>query len=369
VLFHETKDGRVLRACKELGFQTCEMPAGQPVCLGEGVEAISGPNELIDSWLSVRAEGLTVLNLNDCVFHSQRQLSAMRRQVGSVDVLLSQFSFAEWLGNPNDAGPYQQEAARKLAQIRQQAGVFDPKWFIPFASFIYFAHVENWGINQWANQVDDACRAVAGTGASPVVLYPGDRWEVGQSWDSRDAIEGYRYDLERALAAGPQQSEVVSLTELKGLAAKFGERMKKKNNRLLLRWLQSSVVRLIDLEIDVRVSCEGGLLEVSGSQPAILMSSDSLAYCLKFEWGGNTLEVNGRYVIPPGGHGERFFRIFRIAQHNSAGDYVGFGFICRKAMDKAARMVSASRSMMGAVCASLTASTPFWEPRESFIRK
>jgi hypothetical protein len=345
VLFHETKDKRVVGACKELGFQICEMPAGKSVRLADGVEAISGPNDLIDSWLAVRAGGLTVLNLNDCSFGSRKALSAIRRQVGSVDVLLSQFSYAQWLANPNDGERYRYYAARKLDEVRRQIGVFGPQWFIPFASFIYFSHVENWALNQWANQVGDACRVVAGTGASPVAMYPGDQWVVGQAWDSQAAVVRYRQDLERALAAGPQESRKVPLKEIQEAAARFGERMQRKNNRLLLRCLPSSVVRLIDLGIDVRVSGEGGLRRVFAAQPDILMSSDSLAYCLKFEWGGNTLEANGRYEIPPGGRGQRFFRIFRVAQHNSAGNYVGFGFICRKGIEKTTtKMVSASRS-------------------------
>ena len=347
VLFHETKDKRVVRACRELGFQIREMPAGQSVRLAEGVEAISGPNDLIDSWLAVRAEGLSILNLNDCAFGSRSALARIRRHLGSVDVLLSQFSYAQWLANPDDGERHRHYAARKLAEIRDQVGVLSPRWFIPFASCIYFSHIENWGMNRWVNKVGDACRAVDGTGASPVALYPGDRWVVGQSWDSSDAVERYNQDLERAMATGPQTSPVVPLMELDKLAAKFGERMQRKNNRFLLRWLPSAVVRLVDLNLDVAISC-GGLRKVSGLQPDILMSSDSLAYCVKFEWGGNTLEVNGRYQVPPRGRRERFFRIFRVAQHNGAGVSVGFGFLFRKAIEKAARMVSAGGYTTGA---------------------
>lgn len=71
--------------------------------------------------------------------------------------------------------------------------------------------------------------------------------------------------------------------------------------------------------MDVELSYRHGLRQVSGKQPDIVASSDSLMYCLTFDWGGNTLEINGRYEVPAGGKAERFFRIFRVPQYNSAG--------------------------------------------------
>jgi hypothetical protein len=37
----------------------------------------------------------------------------------------------------------------------------------------------------------------------------------------------------------------------------------------------------------------------------IVTSSDSLHYCLQYDWGGDTLAVNGRYQVPLMDHARR----------------------------------------------------------------
>jgi hypothetical protein len=110
-----------------------------------------------------------------------------------------------------------------------------------------------------------------------------------------------------------------------------------KNNRVLLNALQPAVIRLNDLGIDVELSYRGGLREVKGKRPDIVTSSDSLHYCLQYDWGGDTLAVNGRYQVPPDGNARRFFRIFRVPAHNSAGNSFDLTFlgyqVVKKAMD------------------------------------
>lgn len=64
-------------------------------------------------------------------------------------------------------------------------------------------------------------------------------------------------------------------------------------------------------------------------------SSDSLLYCLTFDWGGNSLEINGRYEVPAGGNAERFFRLFRVPQYNSAGKKLNLRLLGEKLLHEA----------------------------------
>lgn len=53
-------------------------------------------------------------------------------------------------------------------------------------------------------------------------------------------------------------------------------------------------------------------------------------YCFRCEWGGNALEINGRYEVPVSGRAERFFRMFRVPQYNSAGKAVDLRLVASK---------------------------------------
>lgn len=337
VLFHRTKDKRVLRVCEAYRFQVQELPDAQPIELAGDFRLVCGRQGLIDSWMAVFAEGKTLLNMNDCVFRRRDDLVAIKRKLGKVDVLLSQFSYANWVGNPDDRSSHTRHAQRKLNEIRLHAQIFEPTTFIPFASFIYFSHAENFFMNAAVNRIGSVYEFTARQlGVPTVVLYPGEGWEVGEPRDSSDSLRRYALDFEHALSRPPDTSDPIPMTKLREAANNFVHRCNQKNSRLLLKALLPAFVRLNDLGIDVELSYRRGLSEVTGKQPDIVTSSNSLYYCLLYEWGGDTLAVNGRYQVPPGGNARRFFRIFRVAAHNSAGNAFDLLFLGRQVVKKTA---------------------------------
>lgn len=335
VLFHYTKDKRVLKVCTAYGFKVQELPELEQVELGAGFRLICGRQGLIDSWMAVSAEGKTLLNMNDCIFSRRDDLVAIKRQVGRVDVLLSQFSYANWVGNPEDSASHTRHAQRKRTEMRRYIQMFEPAIFIPFASFIYFSHKENSFMNGAINRIDDVYDfTTRRLGVATVVLYPGDKWEVGKPRDSGDSIQRYQADLERAVSLPPDTSPSIQLAKLQQTANGLIRKCSHKNNRILLNAIQPAVIRLNDLGIDVEFSYRGGLHEVRGKRPDIATSSDSLHYCLQYDWGGDTLAVNGRYQVPPGGDARKFFRIFRVPANNSAGNSFDLKFLGRQAVKK-----------------------------------
>src|SRR5271165_6980007 len=120
VLFHYTKDKRVVNLCKNLGFETLELPEWQSVEIAPDFKIMSGMQGLIDSWSAIFAEGKTLLNMNDCVFDRKRELEEIKQKLGKIDLLLSQFSYATWVGNPDDRAAHQGHAERKLLEMSRQ---------------------------------------------------------------------------------------------------------------------------------------------------------------------------------------------------------------------------------------------------------
>jgi hypothetical protein len=129
-------------------------------------------------------------------------------------------------------------------------------------------------------------------------------------------------------------SAKVEFPKLQEAARAFVRAAGMKNNQLLLRAMSPAVIRLLDLGIDAELSFRRGLVQVSGAQVDIMASSDSLLYCFNTGWGGETLAINGRYQVPPGGKPARFFRIFRVPRYNEIGRPLNFAFLGNRAMDK-----------------------------------
>ncbi len=338
VLFHHTKDKRVLKFCKSLGFMLQELPEEEPVSLAQDFKVICGRQGLLDSWLTVFAEGKTVLNMNDCLYERKRELAAIKATVGNIDLLLSQFSYANWVGNPDDHASHREHAYRKRVELRMQIRYLQPAMFVPFASFIYFSHAENSFMNRAANGIREIYELTNNELRVPtVVLYPGDRWEVGAPRDSSESIRRYEVDSERAMAMPPEISSTVPLAKLRLAAEAFIRKSAHRNTWALLTALKPSVVHLRDLGVNVEISYRHGLAEARDRQPDIVMSSDSLLYCLTNDWGGECLAINGRYEVPAGRNPQWFFWMFRVPAHNRIGSTIDFGFLARQMIQRSRR--------------------------------
>ncbi len=349
VLYHETRDKRVIKLCKGLGFKTEEMPPGRPIRISSRTTLTVGLNDLIDSWLVIQCDGKMLLNLNDCVFDGSAELEGMRRQYGEAFVLLTQFSYANWVGNPEDWASHRRHAERKKEQIRRQVEVFRPKYLIPFASFVIFAHEENFWFNKEVNKIADIFEFTNKTlGVPTVVLYPGDLWEVGAVHDSSEALRQYSADFQVAMDRGPvNRSKPFSLDQLKSTSDIYRRKIYAKNRKFALKMaIPAATAHVRDLAISVKISVQDGVqvIDMPPEKTDIILSADSLHYCFAFDWGGDALAVNGRYQVPPGGNPDRFFRNFRPAMYNATGRSIGYGFLVAQVAKRVRRKIRLPKS-------------------------
>src|SRR5205823_562362 len=149
----------------------------------------------LDSSLAVRAEDKILLNINDCDLPVSTMRS-MRRDLGPIDVLLDQFSIAGWPGNADDARRKEESRRRVMRKFLQDIETFEPRYVIPFASFVRFSHRENAHMNLHVNTIDDVAERVAPSRL--VVMYPGDVWDLsGPFAGTARAVERYRSDFGR----------------------------------------------------------------------------------------------------------------------------------------------------------------------------
>jgi hypothetical protein len=362
VLFQHTSDKKVVRHCEKLGFKEVrELRLGDWSEIAPGIEVKCCAANVewdADSWLCIRTPELTLLNLNDCGIDTREYAAEVRRQVGRVDVLATQFSYASWQGNPDDNQNRRRRADRVMATVQCQIQELQPRWVIPFASFVWFCHEENFFMNDAMNRIRDVAEKIgANSAATPLVMYPGDSWQVGAPYDSEPAILRYEADLgcvvdgKRPLV---RTKEVVSAESLMELADAFAKECSKEIGRLLAvfyvtlwnlekhrlgskgRALNSAVMAVWRVLLGrtepsyVFVSDHGQSYSFSltaglrrADRPRgecdVVISSESLAVCFKLPWGGETLRINGRFEAPPKGRDYRFFNILRLARSLNLG--------------------------------------------------
>ena len=344
VLFQETTDKRVVNFCKKLSFKVKELPHRTKVVIEDDFSITCGKMVGIDSWLLYETESFKLLNINDCVINNKKLCESVKRSTGDIDVLMSQFSYANWKGNPDDKEIRERSAREKLNRIKIQTEVFNPKYTIPFASFVYFSHDENKYMNDSINTISTAHEYINGnTDSKSIVMYPGDTWDFKSKFNNEKPLELY----EKAYSQIPNLeyrslSSTVSDKELLQASQKYLQGLSKNNSSFamgLYRYIpffgaKNIIIKLFDTKKYYQFGWSKGLIPLSNSSnPDIEMSSESLLYVLSYPWGFGTLMVNGRFRSKDLNH-TKSSRIFMLGLMNSIDKRLTMGFILKEGISK-----------------------------------
>ena len=334
VYFQDTLDHRVAQKCKELGFQVIEMKHGKFYDLTDDFKIMCKPYMLYDSWLYLQIGDKKILNLNDCGVDSRTQASFIHKKIGDVDLLLTQFGYAAHIGDPDDVNLRKTASEEKLQRIKIQCEVFKPKYVIPFASFIRFSHIDNMYMNDQVNKIGDVENFIKNnTIAKPLILYPGDEWDLTSNHENMDAIQKYEKDFMTDFV--PHKDSIsLNLDQLAELSSGYIEKIKSRNSWFMIKlfhklgFFKTAEIFLKDIEKCVSFDLINGLLlsETQKNNADIITDSDSLAFAFKFDYGADTLLANARFRRS-GGRTMKFFRLFMIGTLNNNGRTFPFGIM------------------------------------------
>jgi UDP-MurNAc hydroxylase len=300
VLFQETTDRKVAEFCRGFGFkEIVELEEGRFHEIGEDFSILCNPYTYGDSYAVLKVGGINILNLNDCVVNSDKAAYDLKKRIGDVDLLFTQFGYANKIGNSVDKDLREQASKEKLERIRFQNRHLNPSLIVPFASYIYFCHEENRYMNEGMNRVDRIHAFIEDELKTRcMVMYPGDVWEPGIVWDSTPSIRKYMDDYERLGSGRFYSTETVDEGTLMANSRKFIDRLKD-GYPAKTRVIESlhSRVFVTDHAKSYELSGTSGLKLASiGLESCDLsLSSESLNYCFKELWGGDTLYINARY--------------------------------------------------------------------------
>lgn len=303
VLFQETVDKKVFNFCRKAGFKSViELSQDKPFDLGYKFSIMCNPYVGDDSYAYLRVNDFGILNLNDCVVDSRKKSLEIKRRCGRVNVLLTQFGYADKVGDKDDVGLREKASMEKVRRIVSQNEAFEPDYIIPFASYIYFCHSENAYMNEGFFSINRVFAELKLFNIENlVIMYPGDNWIIGQEWNSNEiSLANYSRDLASSLQEDLNYSDLIPLENLLEESLIFSEKLRDHYGVSLFSKLSklNLNIQLTDLKVNVTLNGFNGLLEFQDNSTIPLdveMSSESLYFALKNLFGFDTLDVNARY--------------------------------------------------------------------------
>lgn len=293
VLTVRTKSKTIQKGCRTLGFGAVVELDQDAFILGSDFSILARSFSGGDSWAYFKVGSLGILNTNDCVIRSSRDLALISRHIGQVDVLLTKFSYSSWAGNPEDVSFRQSIAERRLSELCMQVNWFRPRWTIPIGNHFFFCHPENAYLNDLLVTPGVVFQRLTEQGlTTPIVLFPGDLFEPNSHHDSHAAIGKYNeayLGIRNFQAPNVSRENVVSEDELELAWANWSKNRAHHSNRA-----ESCTIHVTDLEMMYRVSPQGFMKLNAGLAADVAMASSSLLSCLKHRFGADDVRIGGR---------------------------------------------------------------------------
>lgn len=340
ILFQKTRDQRVSNFLKSKGLEVIDLSFNRELQLSEDCRITCMKEGFYDSALLVVTKDLRILNLNDCEIVSEKRATEIKRHVGNIDVLLSQFSYAAWKGGKNNIEWRKDAAKKKIKTLKLQVQILRPKYLIPFASFVYFSNPRNFYLNDSINQPKDVFEALKHS-ISVVIMKPFDVF--AGSWSELESQEANYYWTLKYASISPGDNTSCKVIPFEVLSVSFinyRTRIKNNNNLQLMKLVSLlSPIKafepvhffLDDSKIFVKLDIFSDQLEqTSGACVSdLIMSSEQLNFILKNSFGFDTLTVNGCFEEGRAGGFVKATKTLAIENFNN----LGFKFVWTQALN------------------------------------
>ena len=327
VLYQKSDDQKVRNWCLSNNFRFRELAFSSWAILDDTnlAQVLIGSVPFDDSWMALKIGSITILNTNDCVL-SPAKLQKIKNQLGKVDVLLTQFSYANYRGNEDQKHLRELAADEAFSKLQSQVSILDPLAVITFASGIYFSAFDNAYMNDSVNSLPYIISKLEDLGVNVVGLVPGQAWNLGETHSNQIAID--KWNSIEASENPIKSFPSCTLQEIDNSADLFVTRLKFKNNRFLMRLLcrlqivPDVIFFVSDLGEFLTFSIISGMRPISSTAYDVKIHSSALNFLLTNEYGIDTLLVNGRFQIGEGSL-SRIIRCFGIGKLNNTGRILG----------------------------------------------
>ncbi len=328
ILYQHTYDKRIKNFCEKLGYKFREFKNGVEEFIDKDLSIIIGKVPFYDSWINFKIHNINILNVNDCVLENPRLVYEIKKRLNrKIDVLFTQFSYANFIKQEKQ----EKKAKEQLDKIKLQDHVLNPTFIIPFASFIYFSHLENRFMNKNINSLKDAHDFISNNcKAKPIILAPNETWYL----DSKNNEISLKFW--RGIYSNINQLKYHSIkqyyqsNDLYIECKKYLMRLKENNNFYLILILYlfgffpPIKLHILDLNKHYKFDIIRGLVKTkdeSNNSKNISLSSENLIFVFKYDYGFDTLQVNSRLECDEN-YFKKVTKCFILGSLNNTGRYI-----------------------------------------------
>ncbi len=315
VIFQKTLDRRIIKYLKSKNISSIEATNGNKILLDNQLFINIWSHKNGDSFSLITYKNITILNLNDCIINNKKEAQQISYKLNKItkkiNFLFTQFGYANWIGNKENKEIRLKAGAEKINRILLQENQLSPEIIIPFASFITFCHKDNFYLNDYQNtpKIIKNSHALKSIRDKIIFLKPRDIIDLKkyknllQEFEtfSNNAIDHWEklYFSKKPISF---KSKSIEFEILKNEAKKFLVTINK--NFLLLPSLLElfKLIRPVSIYIkDIDEEIHFSYLKFSKIHEKtkwdIKTNSQELYHSLKYEYGFNTLNVNGKFEV------------------------------------------------------------------------
>tara|TARA_B100000700_G_scaffold251295_1_gene282305 strand:- start:938 stop:2293 length:1356 start_codon:yes stop_codon:yes gene_type:complete len=305
ILFQKTLDKRVVNFLSKLGLEIIELSSGEKTKLNEKLEIRIIRFGLYDSSILIKTPHESILNINDCALYEKKEIIKFKKKYGSIDVLLKQFSYASGFF-VHSKKLRMEDAKERLNNIEKIAENLNCKNIIPFASFIHFSNESNFFLNDSINTPDIVKDYFSNKKYNVVIFSPGEVQETDNLKQNANSLNFWREKYKSIDQKIKDKYDTsINFSDLNNEFLKYQKRIFKINSKNLiniiyklnfLKFFQPLIIKLSDHNEIYTYTIFKGLVPVKNKnniKPDITMHSQMLHFIFKFEFGFDTLTVNG----------------------------------------------------------------------------
>ncbi|WP_415304772.1 MBL fold metallo-hydrolase [Candidatus Pelagibacter sp. Uisw_090] len=337
-IFQKTKDKRVVNFLSKISNNVIEASSNHSIKLADNFFIKVFPFQDIDSFCLITINNKKILNLNDCDIKSEHELNEIKNKVGDVDILFGQFSYAIGKSNRSEKNNRMSLSKDILDNLSHVISVLKPNFFVPFASFCYFSHLENFYLNDSINKIDHTINYLSQKNPNTKLLtfYPGDKWDLTSKKDNILSITKYLNDYTK-IVPEESSSKITNYETLIQIADAFIKKTKQNNSMFFLynffKYKDYNIIfNIHDLNIYLKFDYLNGLRKINDfnkNHPHCELSSDSLFQLFNSGYGYDALMIGGRFEANNSGQ-KSLEMIFKFQTKNYQNHFYNFSNVIPK---------------------------------------
>lgn len=315
--FQKTTDKRVVSFLKSNKFEINECIDGKEYKIDKNIFLSVYSHTGGDSFCFLKTNTKNILNINDCVIKDEKSAKKVLSRLpknDSVDILFTQFGYANWIGRHEDKDLRSKSAREKIYRISVQEKIFSPEIIIPFASFIYFCKEENFYLNDEQNSPKDLRNSNELEKIQEKINFMKPNQEVSLDENCLKKLQLFTSDAETywnvfddeiknsLIIKKHKVEESVSESRLIELALTYILKVKNHTLGLIsffekinLLDLKPISFHIYDLDINLSLSYLNGIKHCGSENILLSIHSSEFAFILKNDFGWNTLFVSGAF--------------------------------------------------------------------------